>query len=118
MIGSEGRLDKEFKTRNQDDFYRINCINNNTLNDRDFVMVFGEIVITSRVPEDFMAKISDLYLSNISLTELKQETKKAIEKITKATLKIEHNKDKAQKFQKIILKDFVVSTELKKRLNL
>lgn len=118
LIGSENKMDIEFKTRNQDTFYRINCISTNKLNDRDFIMVFGETVMTTRVPQGFIDQISELYNKEVSLQTLRTQVKELVELVTHATLKIEHNKEKAAKYKRTILKDFLITPELKKKLNI
>lgn len=118
LIGSEYAMDLEFKKRNQGEFYKINCVEVNKFNTRDFIMVFGDIVMTSRVPQEFIDQISELYRKELSLETLRIEVRELVEQVTHATLKIEHNAKKARKFQKTILKDFLITLELKKKLNI
>ena len=113
LIGRENKNTLEFKKRNSDSLYKINCRNIYSCNDRNYYVVFGDIILTSIVPKKFTDKLRDLYEEENSFNDIQEEIQKYISEVTKSSLKIEKNKTKADKLIKVILKDFVLSAHEK-----
>lgn len=116
LIGDGGKHSLDFKKRNTDEFYRVNCIDEKRPGVRNFYVIFGNIIVTSIVPKEFAAALGRLYSSSISAQELKDGVLAEIAHVTKATLRIERNKQKAAKLRALILRDFALSEQERKSL--
>ena len=116
LIGRENKNTLEFKKRNSDSLYKINCRNVYSFNDRNYYVIFGDTILTSIIPKSFTDKLRDLYENEDSVSDIHVKIQDHISQVSKSSLKIERNKAKADKLKKTILKDFVISSQEKSEL--
>ncbi len=108
LIGGETKLDFDFKRKYNNKYLKINAVKIKPIKNTDHITVIGNIVINSKTPADFSKNIHKIYEDKkMSKEEKIKEINKEVKKIKKVYFKIEHNKKKAEKYKKIIGRDFV-----------
>ncbi len=108
LIGGETELDFAFKRKYQNSYLKINAVKIKGIKNTDHITVIGDLVINSQTPKTFSDAIHRIYVNKkMSVEEKKEKINREVEKIKKLHFKIEHNKKKAEKYRKIIGKDFV-----------
>ena len=119
LIGDTQRLDKEFKKKYQNDYFKINIKTITANPDTHHVTIVGDIIINSQLPKSFVKKINTIY-EDVNSSPQNQiiEIRKLCEKNIKMNLRIERNRKRAEKLKKIITKDFVLTKNLKEKLYL
>ncbi len=108
LIGGETELDFLFKRTFSNSFLKINCVHTHGFKKTDHITVIGDLVINSKTPPQFSENIDRIYRNKkLSKEEKIQKINEEVAQIRKVSFKIEHNTKKAEKYRKIIGRDFV-----------
>ena len=116
LVGEETFLDYHFKKTYSAQHMKINCIRVKFIEPELHIVLIGDLVITTKMPDAFVKAVDDLYQKNIdNHDEVLEFLNQNNNTDTAVQVTIEKNQKKLKKYQKNILKDFALDKKTKEK---
>lgn len=112
VIGSNDSLDKAFKKRYQNNFFKINLEPNRSFDRRNHITIINNLVISVVLRKVDSDSIDKIFNSDNSVDNQEKLLRKFLGEPTKIIFKIENKPKKASSLRKQLLKNFFIPTSI------
>jgi len=116
LLGKHNQLNEEFKKQYQSEYLQIS-ISPTTFNDRDYITLIADYIITTKLSPKLSKALEAIYSSG-KPSDISANINSLFTKPGAIQLKIERNQNKAMRLRRKISKDFYIPKEAKERHNI
>ncbi|MDB5259505.1 MAG: hypothetical protein JWO73_713 [Candidatus Taylorbacteria bacterium] len=107
-IGYPSRFDKNFARKHKSDTYQIHFESVPTFSHLDNITLFGDYILNTKIDEKLFKLIDDAYRNAKDDAELMRMIESAVQQKHRYKLKLERNKNKAERLRKRLGTHFVI----------